>query len=249
MLIKKQKGQGMVEFALILPVLLLMLLGVIEAARVIWAYMTVQTAVREAARYAVSGKPYAGDAGSAYCTDPAGDPNASTPWVCGPTTRTVAIENVVMNRITTSLNVSTPCRSIGYSICEGVPSAYGVRVVGQYTDPLTPGLVITEIGHAGGQGLNVKISAYYNVQMLDPIFDVIMGRRPIAVRGEISMQNEGIDKALGSVVPPAIGNTTNITGSTGTGIGPNGEIIRASNYKIPQGGTLPFRLENHFWML
>ena len=58
MLQKNQKGQGLTEFALILPVLLLLILGVIEASRVIWAYITVQTAAREAARYAVSGRPY-----------------------------------------------------------------------------------------------------------------------------------------------------------------------------------------------
>ena len=55
---KKQKGQGLTEFALILPLLLLLLLGIIEASRVIWAYITVQTAAREAVRYAVTGRPY-----------------------------------------------------------------------------------------------------------------------------------------------------------------------------------------------
>ncbi|MBI1880601.1 MAG: pilus assembly protein, partial [Chloroflexi bacterium] len=58
MLRNKQKGQGLVEFALILPLLLLLLVGIVEAGRLIWAFITVQTAAREAARYAISGRPY-----------------------------------------------------------------------------------------------------------------------------------------------------------------------------------------------
>ncbi|MBE7550223.1 MAG: pilus assembly protein [Anaerolineales bacterium] len=246
MLRKKEKAQGLVEFALILPVLLLLLLGIIEAARVIWAYITVQTAVREAARYAISGQPYAFSNFSTYCVNPQGEPNAQSPWVCDPVSRTVAIENVAMNRITTSLNVSTPCRSLGYAQCEGVPNAYGVRIIGQRTDELTPTVVFTDIGHAGQQGLNIKVMAYYNVQMFDPIFDRIMGGNVIPVRAELSMQNEGIDKALGGVPPPAINSSTNITGTGSGGDGPSGERIRAQNYRIPQLGNLPVELINHF---
>ena len=57
-MIRKQKGQALVELALGLPLLLLLLLGIIEGARVAWAFITVQQAAREAARYAVTGRPY-----------------------------------------------------------------------------------------------------------------------------------------------------------------------------------------------
>lgn len=246
MLRKQEKAQGLVEFALILPVLLLLLLGIIEGARVIWSYITVQTAVREAARYAISGKPYAADANSTACLIPEGDTNATAPWICDPYSRTVAIENVAMNRITTSLNVSTPCRSGGFTQCEGVSNAYGVRVIGQYTEELTPSEILTGVGHSGNQGLMVRVEAYYNVQMLDPVFDAIMAGNVIPVRAAIEMQNEGIDSVLGSVPPPAIGNTTGITGSTGSGQGPNGERIYAQNYRVPQLSNLGVVLENHF---
>lgn len=39
MLHKKVKGQSLVEFALVLPILLMLLLGIIEEGRIIWAYM------------------------------------------------------------------------------------------------------------------------------------------------------------------------------------------------------------------
>ncbi|PKN93478.1 MAG: hypothetical protein CVU44_08995 [Chloroflexi bacterium HGW-Chloroflexi-6] len=48
---KNKKAQGAVEFALILPVLLLLLLGLIETGRVIFYYSAVTNAAREAARY------------------------------------------------------------------------------------------------------------------------------------------------------------------------------------------------------
>ncbi|MDX1521613.1 MAG: TadE family protein, partial [Anaerolineae bacterium] len=57
MLRTRGKGQSLVEFALILPVLLMLLLGIIEGGRIIWAYVTVQNAAKNAARYAITGRP------------------------------------------------------------------------------------------------------------------------------------------------------------------------------------------------
>lgn len=47
----KNSGQGFVEFALIFPLLLLLVLGVIEFGRLMFIYAAVATASREAARY------------------------------------------------------------------------------------------------------------------------------------------------------------------------------------------------------
>ncbi|HEY4666140.1 MAG TPA: TadE/TadG family type IV pilus assembly protein [Anaerolineales bacterium] len=47
-------GQGMVEFVIILPVLLLLILGIVEFGRLLTAISSVSTASRDAARYAVS---------------------------------------------------------------------------------------------------------------------------------------------------------------------------------------------------
>jgi Flp pilus assembly protein TadG len=68
----KNKGQGITEFALILPILLLVILGIIEAGWLIWAYITVQNAAREAARYAVTGAPL-DDSGNPWVGDPIDD--------------------------------------------------------------------------------------------------------------------------------------------------------------------------------
>jgi hypothetical protein len=48
------EGQGLVEFALILPVFLLLVMGVVEFGRLMITYSSVSTASRDAVRYAVS---------------------------------------------------------------------------------------------------------------------------------------------------------------------------------------------------
>src|SRR5512140_625531 len=48
---KKNMAQAMVEFAIVLPVLLLLLYGVLEAGRLLFMYSTIVTASRQAVRY------------------------------------------------------------------------------------------------------------------------------------------------------------------------------------------------------
>jgi Flp pilus assembly protein TadG len=48
---KKQNGVALVEFALVLPLLLLLSVFAIEFGRAIWEYNTVTKSVRDAARY------------------------------------------------------------------------------------------------------------------------------------------------------------------------------------------------------
>jgi len=48
-----RRGQGLVEFALILPILLLVLVGIFEFARILFIYVNVSNAAREGARYGV----------------------------------------------------------------------------------------------------------------------------------------------------------------------------------------------------
>ncbi len=50
-IIHKIKAQGMVEFALVLPILLLLVFGIIEAGRLLFLYSAVLSSSREAARY------------------------------------------------------------------------------------------------------------------------------------------------------------------------------------------------------
>ena len=53
---KKFKGQSLVEFALTLPIFLVVLMMMVEIARIGYAYITLESATRTAARYAVTGR-------------------------------------------------------------------------------------------------------------------------------------------------------------------------------------------------
>ena len=61
------KGQTMVEFALVLPIFLLVIFGLVEFGRIFHAWLTLENASRQAARYAVSGQFDA-----SYCAEVAG---------------------------------------------------------------------------------------------------------------------------------------------------------------------------------
>lgn len=59
--LNESPGQALVEFALIISVLLAMIFLIIESARILWAWNTVQNAAREGARYAITGQAEAPD--------------------------------------------------------------------------------------------------------------------------------------------------------------------------------------------
>ena len=64
---KSARGQGMVEFALTIPIVLILMLGIIEFGRLLFVYTSITSAGREAARYGSaiganeSGTPYYDD--------------------------------------------------------------------------------------------------------------------------------------------------------------------------------------------
>jgi Flp pilus assembly protein TadG len=49
----RQLGQSLVEFALVLPIFLAILIGMVDIGRAVWANNAVANAAREAARWAV----------------------------------------------------------------------------------------------------------------------------------------------------------------------------------------------------
>jgi Flp pilus assembly protein TadG len=51
---KSERGQGIIELAIALPVLLLLLLGVLDVGRAYWALVSLKDAVSEGAQYAAA---------------------------------------------------------------------------------------------------------------------------------------------------------------------------------------------------
>lgn len=56
----RQRGQGLVEFALTIPLFILMLLGLVDLGRAVYAYTTISNAAREGARLAIVNQTQAG---------------------------------------------------------------------------------------------------------------------------------------------------------------------------------------------
>ena len=54
-LLKRERGQALVEMALVIPVLLLLFVGICEFGRILGAYMVINNLSREGARYGVVG--------------------------------------------------------------------------------------------------------------------------------------------------------------------------------------------------
>lgn len=51
----KKKGQALVEFAILLPILILIIAGIMEFGIILNSYLTIQNASREGARYGIMG--------------------------------------------------------------------------------------------------------------------------------------------------------------------------------------------------
>jgi len=180
----KQRGQSLVEFALILPILVLLLLGIFEGGHIIQAYISAQNASQQAARFAVAGRPLNND----------GDP-----WTRPDHIRVEAIKQIAINasvgtaytQIYSTTNIFEDCNAGSDPNCSGV---LGIQIEGQNDTSL-----VYETDSAGIQGLNVKVRVYHNVEIWDPIYAAIAPGGFVRVRAETVMRNEGVDVTLGGL--------------------------------------------------
>jgi Flp pilus assembly protein TadG len=97
-LLRDEEGQNLVEFALLLPVLLYILMGIIQFGLIFAVYVTINNSVREAARW-----------GSIYVYD-----NTLTSGSGAPTNNDVARNNGMVDRLYQSRGIlSIPPRGSG----------------------------------------------------------------------------------------------------------------------------------------
>jgi hypothetical protein len=184
----KQKGQGLLEFALILIPLLMLVLGIIEAARLFHAYIAVQHAAREAARYAITGRPFDE-------FDPAEGPFCKA-------------DNIRVEHI----------KDVAKAQAFGLPVDYWGLTPADFDDNLTkPGFFGVEIhgfdaydqpeqrDDPGQPGLPVRVRVVYNIIMLDPFYRAIVPQ--IRLVGHAEMVNEGIQVGHGGEPLPTFGPT------------------------------------------
>ena len=104
--LRRERGQDLIEFALVLPILALLMFGIIEFGIVMFSYNTIGDAAREGARY-----------GSVHC------PSWST--TCNLTDISRAAK-----KLTTGLNPAN------LTVTPSPPAGGTIRVVVQYQVPL-----------------------------------------------------------------------------------------------------------------
>ena len=72
--LKNQKGQALVEFAIILPILLILVMGILQFGMMLNSYLTIENASREGARTGIIGSSDAEIQNLIISTSPSLDP-------------------------------------------------------------------------------------------------------------------------------------------------------------------------------
>jgi len=166
---KKSRGQSLVEFTLMLPVLLIMLSGLVEMGFMLNSYLDVIDAARETARFAANDDPIRADSdGSPLYPNPnfyarvfslakeslkSGsdgridwDPSPAPPLPCDPVEGDVVVSSfgVLGNRVDGRYPIGAPA---GQSMCENYPSkfSYAIGEKIYQAASINSGLVVVEI--------------------------------------------------------------------------------------------------------
>jgi len=226
---KKVRGQGLVETAFILPVLLMAILGIIEAALLIQGYVTVQHSARSAARFAASYQPPLGaclDAdGDGMLEDGVtGDADDRLPWPNCPLPapwdanlneteaqyhdrRVLLIQHAARDA---AAGLRIDDTRLGYDesswdTYSDQAGFFGVVVWGYPSFEADCNADPDScLYHPGVEGLPVWVMVAHNVEIIDPFYRAIAPY--VSVRADAQMLNEGIQVGFGDQPPPSFGS-------------------------------------------
>lgn len=177
----KQRGQTLVEFAIVIIVVLLIFFMIIELGRVLWAWVTVQNAAREGSRYAITGR-----------FDP--DCLSQVPACADP--RLASIQEKVIGRLN-GLTLNQDEGRVYEDDFALFIEVYGINEFGE----LQPNF-------AGIPGQPMVVRVIYNVPIITPILNNIVTNIP--VMGQVVRNNEPFGQtgsvnqgqSVAPVVPP-----------------------------------------------
>ncbi len=180
---ERDGGQTLVEFALVLPVFLLLLFGLLDVGRMVFTNSTLSQAAREGARLAAAEAAWIGVPGSACVSDP-GHITAARPGahVC-PTDVTAFDSQVVdaVNRMTATLG---PISDVHLSCNRG--DATDPAPSGAWTEAAGGNGCHDGSGNAiGSTGDVVSIRVLYTYNTFTPFVSSILGAVPLT--GSASM--------------------------------------------------------------
>ena len=215
----------MVEFALVLPVLLLVIFLIIEGALILQGYLAVQHAAREAARWAITYQPPQGcklegnPTVRDYCdpSDPCTNLSANPPFVyppydyrlpgnnCDPqenlaeyNARRVAMIKMIALDRAVGLRIKESALGLTtdtFNAYSSTPGFFGVQVWG------FPAFDAQEqLDHPSLPGLPVRVRVVHNVEIVDPLFRAFAPY--IRVESHVTMLNEGVQVGFGNLPPP-----------------------------------------------
>lgn len=211
-------GQGLLEFALILPALLMIVLSIIEGALLFQSYMAIQHAAREAARFAVTYQPpitYSKEQGEMIQRgELPGTPVYPTETEVQWNTRRVDLIKQRALAQAMGIRVLHPVLTEdGFAGLYTQLGFFGVRVQGFPANDAAP-----QYDHPSLPGLPVRIEVHYRWEALDPLIRAIVPNG-VPIIGEAIMINEGIQVGMGAVAPPAFPPVATVVPSTATPIG------------------------------
>jgi hypothetical protein len=147
---RRDDGQGLAEFAIVLPVFLIVVFGMIDVGRVIWATDDITNAAREGARYAsLHGGTWCSASGSTTVCCPTGPNLTSTP---APGCATYSPDSKEPTRIATRAYFVAAGRSSTVWVCY-----YTTSVCSGNTD---------QTGATNSRGTYVKVTVQSTVPIL-----------------------------------------------------------------------------------
>lgn len=202
----KSQGQALVEFALIITVLLMIIFLIIESARILQGWVTVQNAARNGARYAITGQNM----------NPC--PTTNLPkYVDRCDDLRVASVITITHQALAGLRLDEDPNSNAFRDIDGNPPdeySYLIEVYGGYVDE--NGAQLRE-DFAGAPGQPVIVRAVYNVPIITPFLRPII--ESIPVFGQVTMNNENFgslgNPSQGLGLPPELGTVPTV-GATPT---------------------------------
>jgi hypothetical protein len=112
---EEQRGQSLVEFALLLPLMLLIITGLFDVARAVWQENTLAYAAREGTRYAIVHGSYG---------SPAADPTDVTNATCSPGDLVICTE---IPNIVRQAAIGVPNVTVTVTYPDVYPNTGGVR--------------------------------------------------------------------------------------------------------------------------
>jgi uncharacterized repeat protein (TIGR01451 family) len=167
---QSNRGQALVEFALIAGVLLLLIFIIVESGRMFQAWQTVQNAARSAGRYAITGQF---DASCFSNLPPCDDPR--------------------VHSIKEQARQAAAGLAIDESVGPNQPGYFNTTVLGYKSDGSLCGPDC-----AGDPGQPVLVNVTYRLPIIIPVIQAIIPS--LRVRGQIVMYNENYDQFSNTTV-------------------------------------------------